>query len=134
MVCEYGMSDELGPVSYGEKNGDVFLGRDMITRRDFSEKKSEQIDNEVARVLIEKYSEAKQLLAGNRDILDRIAVALLERETLEGKDLELLRKGEPLPPLPPPDAACDTAEAPASSREEPGKGLGGLPDPEPMPS
>jgi cell division protease FtsH len=138
MVCEYGMSDQLGPVSYGEKTGDVFLGRDMITRRDFSEKKSEQIDDEVARVLTERYAEARKLLEDNRDTLDRVAEALLERETLEGKDLELLRKGEPLPPLPPPEsgtaAAGDGPDAPASSREEPHKGLGGIPDPEPMPS
>jgi cell division protease FtsH len=137
MVCEYGMSDQLGPVSYGEKTGDVFLGRDMITRRDFSEKKSEQIDDEVARVLTERYAEARKLLEDNRDTLDRVAEALLERETLEGKDLELLRKGEPLPPLPPPPQ--DTApaagpDAPASSQEEPRNGLGGIPDPEPMPS
>jgi cell division protease FtsH len=142
MVCEYGMSEQLGPVAYGEKTGDVFLGRDMITRRDFSEKKSEQIDDEVARVLTERYAEARKLLQDNRDTLDRVAEALLERETLEGKDLELLRKGEPLPPLPPPPsldvdgaaAAGDGPDAPTSSREEPRKGLGGIPDPEPMPS
>ena len=101
MVCEYGMSDQLGPVAYGEKTGDVFLGRDMVTRRDFSEKKSEQIDDEVARVLIEMYAEAKKLLEDHRDLLDRVARSLLERETLEGKELELLRKGETLPPLKP---------------------------------
>jgi cell division protease FtsH len=136
MVCEYGMSDELGPVAYGEKAGDVFLGRDMVTRRDFSEKKSEQIDDEVARVLTEKYAEARKLLEDNREMLDRVARALLERETLEGKDLELLRKGEPLPPLPlsGTGASGDGTDATESSRRKPREGLGGIPDPEPMPS
>jgi cell division protease FtsH len=134
MICEYGMSDRLGPVSYGEKGGDVFLGRDMVTRRDFSEKKSEQIDDEVAHVLIEMYAEAKKLLEDHRDLLDRVAQALLERETLEGRELELLRKGETLPPLSPPlEASPKTSTI---SKDEPRGRLGGIsdPDPEPMPS
>jgi cell division protease FtsH len=132
MICEYGMSERLGPVSYGEKSGDVFLGRDMVARRDFSEKKSEQIDEEVQDMLSGMYSEARQLLIDNRDTLDRIAVSLLERETLEGKDLDILMKGGDLPPLP--ILAEDSAEPKPPPEKEPRRGLGGIPDPEPIPS
>ena len=130
MICEFGMSDKLGPVSYGEKSGDVFLGRDMLTRRDFSEKKSEEIDDEVHDVLVRLYAEAKQLLLDNREKLDLIAESLLERETLEGKDLALLMRGEPLPPMP---VLSDESVA-TTPEKEPREGLGGMPDPEPIPS
>jgi cell division protease FtsH len=131
MICEYGMSEKLGPVSYGEKSGDVFLGRDMITRRDFSEKKSEEIDDEVYQMLVGKYAEARKLILDNRDKLDRIAQALLERETLEGKDLALILKGEALPPLP---ILTGEGASVESVPKQPRKGLGGMPDPEPIPS
>ena len=130
MICEFGMSEKLGPVSYGEKSGDVFLGRDMLTRRDFSEKKSEEIDDEVHDVLVRLYAEAKQLLLDNREKLDLIAESLLERETLEGKDLALLMRGEPLPPMP---VLSDESVA-TTPEKEPREGLGGMPDPEPIPS
>ena len=133
MICEYGMSDKLGPVSYGEQNADVFLGRDMVARRDFSEKKSEEIDNEVYEILAGKYREAKELLLDNRAKLDSIAEALLERETLDGKALAALMTGEALPPLP--VLTDESGEATSDSKkEEPSKGLGGMPDPEPIPS
>jgi cell division protease FtsH len=133
MMCEYGMNERLGPVSYGEQGGDVFLGRDMVMRRDFSEKKSEEIDEEVAKLLTAMYGEAKQLLTDNRDTLDAIAAGLLERETLETKDLALLVKGESLPPLPI-LSDDDPVEAASKAKKEPRKGLGGMPDPEPIPS
>ena len=132
MVCEYGMSDRLGPVSYGEKGGDVFLGRDMVARRDFSEKKSEEIDEEVQKILAGKYQEAKRLLLDNRDKLEIIAELLLERETLDGKDLAAVMGGRELPPLP--TLLEDGTEVAREPKEEPRKGLGGIPDPEPIPS
>ncbi|MFP6622272.1 MAG: cell division protein FtsH, partial [Myxococcota bacterium] len=132
MVCEYGMSDRLGPVSYGEKSGDVFLGRDMVARRDFSEKKSEEIDEEVQKILAGKYQEAKRLLLDNRDKLEIIAELLLERETLDGKDLAAVMGGRELPPLP--TLLEDGTEVAREPKEEPRKGLGGIPDPEPIPS
>jgi len=132
MICEYGMSDKLGPVSYGEQNADVFLGRDMVTRRDFSEKKSEEIDNEVHEILGGKYREAKKMLLENRDRLDSIAEALLERETLETRDLAALMTGEPLSPLPVLSEGADDSSS--DSKKQPKKGLGGMPDPEPIPS
>ena len=139
MVCEYGMSDALGPVSYGESGGDVFLGRDMMQRKDYSEKKAEQIDDEIAKILGERYEEAKQLLSDNRDVLDRIAEALLVRETLETSELDLLLKNEPLPPLSTPEASSPDPVDPSSpqpdERERDSDFPGGqIPDPEPMPS
>jgi len=136
MICKYGMSDKLGPVSYGDDDQDVFLGRDFMARKDYSEKKSEQIDDEVTTTLSSLYDAAKQLLLDHRSVLDQIATALLERETLDTADLKLLIAGEPLAPLPPPRAGD---AAPAEPRREPkaealpkfpGKKL---PDPEPMP-
>jgi cell division protease FtsH len=138
MVCKYGMSDKLGPVAWGDEGGDVFLGRDFVAHKDFSEKKSEEIDDEVASILRRMYVEAKQLLEDNRDTLNRIAEALLERETLETKGLDLLLRGEPLPPLESPsmeqeEASEDSAELDPAEKK---KGfLGGkIPDPEPVPS
>jgi cell division protease FtsH len=137
MVCMYGMSDKLGPVSYGDDDHDVFLGRDFVSRKDYSEKKAEQIDDEVSETLNSLYREAHQLLIESRDALDRIAEALLERETLDTADLRMLVAGQALPPLPSP-AAPKPGEAASEPRREarperapfPGKKL---PDPEPMP-
>jgi cell division protease FtsH len=135
MICTYGMSDAIGPVSFDEENGDVFLGRDYMTRKNYSEKTAELIDDEVKRLLTALYDEAKALLAANRRTLEAIADALLERETLEQSDLQKLLAGEQLPPLPPPTATAPTGGArpakPARSREPAGV-RGDLPDPEPI--
>jgi len=134
MVTEYGMSASLGPVSYADQGEDVFLGRDLVARKDYSEKKAEQIDVEVATILADRYSEAQQMLLDHRDKLERIAEALLERETLETSDLAILMKGEVLPPMPAPsdDGVSDSEPAkPSTGSRYPG---GNLPDPEPFPS
>ena len=105
MVCSYGMSERIGPVSLADDEADVFLGRDFVTRKDYSEKKMQEIDEEIARILRTLYDEAKQMLAENRGALDRISESLLERETLEGAELKLLIEGRTLPPLPSPVAS-----------------------------
>ncbi len=136
MICKYGMSDRLGPVSYGDDDHDVFLGRDFMTRKDFSEKKSEQIDEEVSETLNSLYVEAKQLLVANRATLDSIAESLLERETLDTADLRLLIAGQALPAL-----VLSTTDEPASpeprreAKTEASPKFSGkkLPDPEPIP-
>jgi len=134
MVCKYGMSEKLGPVSYGDEGQDVFLGRDFVMRKDYSEDKAREIDTEVERLLHSLYAEAKQILEENRATLDRVTEALLERETLEAVDLRRLLAGEPLPPLPVPALAAG-GEAPARRRPERAKQFPGekLPDPEPIP-
>jgi cell division protease FtsH len=135
MICHYGMSDAIGPVSFDEENGDVFLGRDYMTRKNYSEKTAELIDDEVKRLLTSLYDEAKGILAANREKLDGIADALLERETLELSDLQKIVAGEKLPPMPPPTASAPTgarAPKPVRSREPSGVRGGDLPDPEPV--
>jgi cell division protease FtsH len=140
MVTEYGMSEELGPVSYGNSGSDVFLGRDLVSRKDYSEQKAREIDDEIAKILTRKYDEARQLLLDNRDLLDRVTAALLERETLEGAQLAILLRGETLPDLPPISEDAEES-APRGSRGEPdedpdranGEAGGNIPDPEPMP-
>jgi cell division protease FtsH len=136
MICHYGMSDAIGPVSFDDENGDVFLGRDYMTRKTYSEKTAELIDDEVKRMLTGLYDEAKAILASRRSTLDAIADALLERETLELGDLQKLIAGEVLPPMPPPSATGGaTAVRPArpARTREPAGVRGELPDPEPMP-
>ena len=136
MVTEYGMSKGLGPVSYAGDGGDVFLGRDFATRKDYSEQKAREIDEEVSDILGAKYDEARDLLTENRDLLDRVAEALLERETLEGPQLQILLRGEELPTLVPardPAAARPKVEGRDEGLAD-GKTGGGIPDPEPMPS
>ncbi|MCZ6783582.1 MAG: ATP-dependent zinc metalloprotease FtsH [Proteobacteria bacterium] len=134
MVCRYGMSFNLGPVTYGDDSQDVFLGRDFVTRKNFSEKKAQEIDDEVARFLTKYYAEAKQILIDNRAVLDRIAEALLERETLTAPDLALLVKGEPLPPLPVPTEIQSQEPAQPSKSEPTGLPGGEIPDPDPTPA
>ncbi len=137
MVCKYGMSDKLGPVSYEDDEHDVFLGRDFIQSKTYSEKKAEEIDEEVARFLNDVYDESKALLEENRELLDQVAESLLERETLDTANLQALMDGEPLPPLEAPDSnepeAKEDAEAPSDSKPIDFRGKK-LPDPEPMPS
>jgi cell division protease FtsH len=136
MVTEYGMSDELGPVSYSGEGGDVFLGRDFATRKDYSEKKAQEIDDEVSVILSAKYKEARKLLTDNRALLDTLAGALLERETLEGPQLDLLLRGEPLS-APGADEGEHSATRPTrdglDDDRASGKAGGNIPDPEPMP-
>jgi cell division protease FtsH len=134
MVCKYGMSDAIGPVSFGDDDADVFLGRDFVSRKDYSEKKSEQIDEEVSKMLHGLYDAAKQCLLDNRATLDRVAEALLERETLDTRDLDLLAAGQPLPPMPAPEPVPVRAE-PRKVRADRKTDLPGdrVPDPEPLP-
>ena len=96
MVCEWGMSEQLGPVAFGQKQGEVFLGRDFggSQQQSYSERTAQIIDDEVKRIVTEQYARAKGLLQGNIDKLHAIAKALLEYETLDLKDIELMMKGE----------------------------------------
>jgi cell division protease FtsH len=135
MICSYGMSEKIGPVSFADDEHDVFLGRDFVQRRDYSQKKAQEIDEEVSSLLREQYDSAKQLLHEYRQTLDRISLALLERETLDTEELARLLAGEPLPPLPP-IAGAKTKNDPPPERAKP-KPAGGfpadVPDPEPVP-
>jgi cell division protease FtsH len=89
MVCEWGMSDRIGPISFGE-NDEIFLGRDLLKERNFSEAIASEIDQEVRRIVGECFERAKQLLAENRDKLERLAIKLIELEVIEGNQLEAI--------------------------------------------
>jgi cell division protease FtsH len=113
MVCNFGMSDKVGMVQYGEDNEFIFLGRDMIRGKDYSENTAREIDAEVKRIIDECYATAKASIDNNRDKLELIAKALLEYETLEGGQVEeIIRTGKLTPPPPPPPSGPPTgAEA-----------------------
>ena len=94
MIMQYGMSETIGPIAYGEENHQVFLGRDFNRDRNYSEEVAGEIDREVRRYIEEAYEACRVLITENREKLDRIAEALLERETLNAAELEeLMTKG-----------------------------------------
>ena len=100
MICEWGMSDKLGPMTFGKKQEEIFLGREIARHRDYSERTAQMIDDEVKRILSEAEGKAQALLAGNLDKLHVIAKALLEREILDGEQIDALLRGEQLAPMP----------------------------------
>jgi cell division protease FtsH len=97
MVCEWGMS-QMGPLSFGKKEEQIFLGREIAQHRDYSEATAIQIDNEVRRLVETAYQQAKKIIEDHADGLVRIAEALLEREVLDGSEIKQLIAGVPLPP------------------------------------
>lgn len=98
MVCEYGMS-ELGPLTYGKKEEQIFLGREIAQSRDYSDDTAKEIDRLVKKFVDEGYKSAHQILEDNRDVMHRMAEALLERETLDAAEIELLIQNKELPPV-----------------------------------
>jgi cell division protease FtsH len=98
MVTQFGMSERIGPLAVGDKEQEIFLGREFAQRREISERTAEAVDDEVKRLVDEAYAKAMEIVQENRELLDRIAVALLERETIDREDLDRLVKGEALPP------------------------------------
>jgi cell division protease FtsH len=97
MVCEYGMS-ELGPLTYGKKEEQIFLGREIAQARDYSDDTAQKIDYAVRNLVDLGYKSAHQILEDNRDVMHRMAAALLERETLDAAEIELLIQNKELPP------------------------------------
>ena len=98
MVCEYGMS-RLGPLTFGKKEEQIFLGREIAQHRDFSEETARQIDLEVRRLIDEAYQSAHGILEAHKDAMHRIAAALLERETIDAEEVKMLIEGKELPPM-----------------------------------
>jgi cell division protease FtsH len=96
MVCEWGMST-LGPLTFGKKEEQIFLGREIAQHRDYSEDTAIKIDMEVRRLVDDGYQRAKELLSGSREVLTRIAAALLEREVLDANEIKLIVDGKELP-------------------------------------
>jgi cell division protease FtsH len=101
MVTEYGMTGDIGPVKLGQSSGEVFMGRDMGHGREFSEAIAERIDAQVRGLIELAHNEAYQVLNANRDVLDRLALELLEKETLDHLELaEIFKDVRKLPPRP----------------------------------
>jgi cell division protease FtsH len=121
MVCEWGMST-LGPLTFGKKEEQIFLGREIAQHRDYSEDTAIKIDLEVRKIVTESYQRAQNILETHREALERIAAALLDREVLDANELKLVMEGKPLPEklLPPPAAPpVPTKEPQLTLRPEP---------------
>ncbi|HEX6809963.1 MAG TPA: ATP-dependent zinc metalloprotease FtsH [Gemmatimonadaceae bacterium] len=132
-VSQWGLSDAIGPVLVGDNEQEVFLGRELSHRREVSEKTAQLVDAEVARLLGDSYNRARQTLETNADLLHAIAGALLERETLTAEDIEILVRGDKLPPRKisgPPPAPATPVPLPQPKPAKPPL-LGG---PEPAPA
>jgi cell division protease FtsH len=97
MVCEWGMSDAMGPLTFGKREEQVFLGRELATHRDFSERTAQAIDDEVRRLVEEAHQKARQILTENLDKLHAMAEALLTEETLDADAVEAIVNGQPRP-------------------------------------
>ena len=93
MVCDYGMSENLGPLSFGKTEEQIFLGREIAQHRDYSEQTAQKIDEEVRNIVKGAYEKASQLIRDNIDTLHNLAKALLERETLDGEDIDKIMEG-----------------------------------------
>ncbi len=99
MVCEWGMSDDLGPLTYGQKEEQIFLGKEFSRHRDYSEKTAINIDKEIKSIVTSKYQAAKKIIEDHREAVERIAETLLERESLNADEMEHVIAGKELPKL-----------------------------------
>lgn len=119
MVCDFGMSDELGPLTLGHKSGPVFLGRDIHEDRNYSEEVAAKIDVEIRRIVDGSYDNATRILTENREVLDRIVNVLLEKETISGEEMDRImnNESEPDPPLTPSEPTPPSTPA-VEAREE----------------
>jgi cell division protease FtsH len=109
MVCEWGMSEEMGPLTFGKKEEQIFLGREIAQHQDYSEDTALRIDQEIKRFVTDNYNRARHLLESKRDILLKMADELLVREVLDGEQVKQLCRGESL----------DDRKAPASTETAP---------------
>ena len=137
MVCEYGMS-RLGPLTFGKKEEQIFLGREIAQHRDFSEETARQIDLEVRRLIDDAYQSAHSILDAHKDAMHRIAAALLERETIDAEEVRMLIEGRELPPIR--SVLASPSDGPGSGQQvlkpesRGGSGGGGLPEGSPSPA
>jgi cell division protease FtsH len=127
---------EMGPLALGKKEGEVFLGREMTTTTTYSEQTAREIDAEVRRIDTEQYERARKILVDNQPMLNKIADALLEHETIDSSDIDLLMSGGSInrpPPVKPPSASASSVAKEPAKEKKPGllDALGALPKPEP---
>ncbi len=117
MVTEWGMSESIGPMNIGDRGDEIFLGREIVERRDVSEQMAQRVDEEVLKLLDEAYQAATEIVARNKDKLHALAQALLERETLDADEITAVFAGEELPPLPAAQPAADKGAAGRKAKE-----------------
>ena len=138
MVTSFGMSDGIGLMAVGEPEHEIFLGRDISQRRTVSEHTSRIVDEEVKRILDKAHTRAREVLEENQDLMEVFAQALLERETLDREAIQILERGEQLPPLevpePEPLAPAAVESTPKPERSAPPLGLPGTDGPLPGPA
>src|SRR5437762_131245 len=135
MVTQFGMSAVIGPIAVGDREQEIFLGREVVQRREISDRTAQIVDEEVKNILTRAYSDATRIVTERRAALDRLAAALLERETLEREQVEMVIAGRPLPPYvpPPPRERTESGEA-ADKEKAQARTSGGIlrnPPPEP---
>jgi cell division protease FtsH len=133
MVCEWGMSEKMGPLALGKKEGEVFLGREMTAVQGYSEQTSRDIDAEVRRIVTDQYERARKILLENQPVLNKIAESLLEYETIDSADIDVIMGGGTIT-RPPPIKSNVLQVQPATEKvKKPGllDAIGGLPKPEP---
>ncbi|MEW6005155.1 MAG: ATP-dependent zinc metalloprotease FtsH [Stygiobacter sp.] len=99
MVCEWGMSEKLGPLAYGAKEEEIFLGREITKHKDYSEKTAQEIDDEIKKIVLDGMIRAEKILNDNIDLLHRLSKELLEREILDSEEIDKIMRGEELPPV-----------------------------------
>ena len=131
MVCEWGMSEKMGPLAFGKKEEQIFLGREITQHADYSEDTAREIDTEVKRIVIENYERAKKLVQDNLTRLHALAEVLLEYESLDGDQIERIMRGEKLEPLKrnmtPPQPLAEPVKETVNERHATGR----IPKPEP---
>ena len=118
MVCEWGMSKKLGPMTFGRKEEQVFLGRDIMHQKDYSEDTAIRIDTEVKAIAERNYQRAKELITTNRDLLQRVAESLLEREVLDAEEVKMVLEGIPLKERKPPPTETTPEKKPETKGEK----------------
>ncbi len=128
MVTQWGMSDALGPMVYGENEGEVFLGRSVTTHKNISETTMQQVDAEIRRIIDEQYALARKLIEANRDKIEAMTKALLEWETIDAEQIDDIMAGKPprapkpststITPEPPKDATPTAPATPVQSAQE----------------
>jgi cell division protease FtsH len=111
MVTQWGMSDAMGPMVYGENEGEVFLGRSITTHKNVSEVTMQKVDAEIRKIIDEQYSLAKKLILDNRDKVEAMAKALLELETIDAEQIQDIMDGRPPRPPRPAQAAQQPPQA-----------------------
>ena len=117
MVTQFGMSDSIGMMAVGDREQEIFLGREFGQRREVSERTAEAVDDEVKKLLDGAYVRAMAIVSGKREMLDRMVAALMERETLDREEVELLYQGLPLRPKPPTQPPLSPPAIPAVKHE-----------------